>query len=93
MENVEVVLERVRTLRMNEIDGTVIGYSSMRLVPRDHATLVQYDVYAYIQFPLIVAAAQPDAPEAAKKAFIQDTWKRFNEELSTLKRIAEAPRR
>jgi len=93
VENVELVPEQFRTIRMNELDGTLIGYASLRLTPSGQATLVQYDVYAYVQSPYVDLASSLETRQAKDAEFIENSRKRFDEELSILKgMVGSGPR-
>lgn len=84
VENAEFVPERVRTLRLNELDGTLIGYATLRLSPRGQSTVVQYDVYCLMATP-------PEVTGSADWAkYLAENSRRFDEELVELKRLAEA---
>jgi len=50
-ENVELLTERRRTLRLNALDGTLVGFVTWRLTPLNDATLLEYDVYCQISTP------------------------------------------
>lgn len=83
VENAEFVPERVRTLRLNELDGTLIGYATLRLTPRGQSTVVQYDVYCLMATP-------PEVKEAADwTKYLAENSKRFDEELLALKALSE----
>lgn len=80
VEDVELVAPRLRTIRLNEPDGTLLGYASLRLTPQGTATRVRYDVYSSL--------AMPSAADAA--ALRKESVTRFDRELRALKRIVEA---
>jgi hypothetical protein len=91
--NVEIARNRTRTIRLNALDGALLGYASLRLVPRGSATLVQYDVYSAFPTPPEVADASLVVQARKAALFIANSRKRFGEELATLKAMAEARRR
>ena len=93
VENVELVSQQVRTLRLNELDGTLIGFASLRLTPHGRTTLVRYDVYVSMQEPPAVSAYPPEAQRTNEPGFIAQNRKRFDEELATLKGLAESRQR
>ncbi|MDT9597382.1 SRPBCC family protein [Sphingosinicella rhizophila] len=86
-ENVELVPQQIRTLRMNGPDGTLIGYATLRLIPHGRSTLVRYDVLAV--FPATPDLAKPDD----RARILAESSKRFDEELATLKELSEGGRR
>jgi hypothetical protein len=89
VENVEMAPGHIRTIRLTEVDGALIGYASWRLTAQGRSTLVQYDVYCFPK-----AVDTPDLPPAeiatAKRRYLEDNLKRFDEELALLKAMVEA---
>jgi hypothetical protein len=77
VENVELVTQQVRTLRMNGPDGTLAGYAILRLTPHGRSTLVRYDVFAALPVPSELA--EPDK----WTRYLAENHKRFDEELAT----------
>jgi hypothetical protein len=51
LQNVELVPQGRRTIRIENPDGRFIGYSSWILEPRGEQTIVTYDVYCLSPFP------------------------------------------
>jgi hypothetical protein len=45
VENVELIAETRRTIRLEELDGRVIGFATWELTPAEGGTVVAYDVY------------------------------------------------
>jgi hypothetical protein len=77
---VEVVPRVRRTLRLNALDGSLIGFSSWRLSGGEDTTIVDYDVYTQASLDLTVDAiatlcTQSDA--------------RFQAELEALRALVE----
>lgn len=89
VENVEVAPGHIRTIRLTETDGALIGYALWRLTAQGRSTLVQYDVYC---FPKAVDTPNlpPAEMAAAKQRYLEDNMKRFDEELAVLKAMVEA---
>jgi hypothetical protein len=79
VEDVELVPEQLRTIRLDQPDGALIGYASLKLTPRGGDTIVDYDVYT--------ALALPSAADAV--ALRKESATRFDQELRALKRIVE----
>jgi hypothetical protein len=51
LENVELVHERRRTVRIHTGEGQYVGFSSWALQDRGGETLVSYEVYCFHPFP------------------------------------------
>ncbi len=90
VENVEMVEQRRRTIRITATDGTLIGYSSWSLVPQGGKTAVRYDVYCFDAVPIEKADASPAEIAAAKKSYFDDNYRRFDAEFAVLKKLVEA---
>lgn len=77
--NAEILSNDVRTIRLNDLNGGLIGYACLRLLREGPVTRVRYDVYSWLALPTpdIIAAAQ--AENSA----------RFDRELASLKHIVE----
>ena len=86
-ENVEVVAEHRRTIRLNTADGRLIGYAVWQLTAQGTETRVQYDVYSEV--PFASDDGTPAQQEAAKAAYREANYKRFADELAALKALAE----
>ena len=80
--NVEFDPPRRRTIRLNALDGALIGFASWELRPQGEGTWVAYHVYTQ-------APAPPDQPPPAD--YRQTNRDRFQQELETLRRLVEAP--
>ena len=88
VNNVELVPEQVRTIRMTELDGTLFGYASLSLKPSGQATLVKYYVYAYVQSPSNGGVSSPNMRQGEEN-LIAENRQRFEEELISLKQMIE----
>jgi len=87
-EQIELIDGQRRTMRLNTVDGTLIGYSSWVLTPQPGATLVEYHVYSTVDL------GQPAANAAERLKLERDyrvlNQQRFLAELEALKRLVEA---
>lgn len=86
-EQVELVDGQRRTMRLNTVDGALIGYSSWVLTPQPGATLVEYHVYSSVDL------GQSAATAAERLQLERDyqvlNQRRFLAELEALKRLVE----
>lgn len=86
-EQVELIEGQRRTMRLNAVDGTLMGYSSWVLTSQPGATLVEYHVYSTVNL------GQPLTKEERLK-FERDyqttNQRRFVSELEALKRLVES---
>ncbi len=90
VENVEMILERRRTIRLNAQDGQLIGYASWEIIPQGDVTLVEYHVYSQLVLrPEPGASLTAEALEAAEADNHWSNHRRFAAELETLKRHVE----
>lgn len=80
--NVELDPPRRRTIRLNALDGALIGFASWELRPQGEGTWVAYHVYTQMPAP-------PDQPPPAD--YRQTNRDRFQQELETLRRLVEEP--
>ena len=71
-----------RTIRLNALDGALIGHASWELTPVDGGTRVAYHVYSQQQVP-------SGQPTIDRKAYLQANHTRFQEELHALKTLVE----
>ena len=88
VENVELVVDRRRTIKLYQADGALIGYATWTLDENGGKTTVGYDVYAESLIPAgsgTTADARAEAERAERKANI----KRFDAELAALKGLVE----
>lgn len=88
-ENVDVVPPRRRTVRLNTVEGKLIGYAVWQLTPQGTETRVQYDVYSAVDLPLESANATPAQIAATKKVYYDANYQRFTDELAALKKLVE----
>lgn len=91
VENVEMVPQHIRTIRLTAIDGSLIGYAAWTLMKRGRSTMVRYDVYC---FPKAVESGglSPAEIVAAKRRYLDENVRRFGKELAALKALVEAGR-
>jgi hypothetical protein len=87
VENVEIVTERRRTIRLEDTDGTLIGFAAWQLISRNDSTLVQYDVYCQLTSNLMEPSW--NGPLAAEAEHREASYRRFAEELDSLKKLVE----
>ena len=89
-ENVELVPQARRTIKLVTPDGTLLGFATWSLVEEDGRTTVTYDVYSETVLPSeesvgitqeSLAAMERDGYEANKR--------RFDAELVALKKLLE----
>ena len=88
-ENVDIVPNRRRVVRLNTLEGKLIGYASFQLTPHGAETLIQYDVYSTLEISLESADPTPEQIAATKKAYHDSNYRRFNHELAGLKKRVE----
>ena len=80
--NVEFDPPARRTIRLNALDGTLIGFATWELTPANGGTRVAYHVYSQQEAP-------PGGPAIDREAYLEDNRKRFQEELNSLKALVE----
>lgn len=80
VDNVELVPERRRTIRLNAPDGALIGFASWELTQQDAATLVEYHVYSQ-------QTLSPGQSRGAQREYQRSDFQRFQKELESLKRL------
>ena len=80
--NVEFDAPRRRTMRLNALDGALIGHASWELTLVDGGTRVAYHVYSQQTLP-------PDQPPIDREAYLQANRARFQEELNALRKLVE----
>ena len=80
--NVEFDAPRRRTMRLNALDGALIGHASWELTPIEGGTRVAYHVYSQQTLP-------PDQPPIDRAAYVQANRARFQEELNALRKLVE----
>ena len=81
--DVEFDAPRRRTIRLNALDGALIGFATWELTPAAGGTRVAYHVYTQQQVP-------PGQPPIDQEAYLQANSSRFQEELNALRRLVEA---
>jgi hypothetical protein len=92
-ENVEMVAQRRRTIRLNAPDGALIGFAMWELTPRNGATLVEYRVYSQVAIPPQNGVSMTPSELAAVQAnYYNVNYQRFDAELATLKQLVERQR-
>ena len=80
--NVEFDAPQRRTIRLNALDGALIGHASWELTPVDGGTRVAYHVYSQQEVP-------SGQPPIDREAYLQANDTRFQAELQALKRLVE----
>ena len=80
--NVEFNAPARRTIRLNALDGALIGFASWELTPANGGTRVAYHVYSQQEAP-------PGGPAIDRDAYVQANRTRFQEELIRLKQLVE----
>ena len=80
--NVEFDAPHRRTIRLNALDGALIGHASWELTPVDGGTRVAYHVYSQ-------QTAPPSQPPIDREAYVQANRTRFQEELNALRKLVE----
>ena len=80
--NVEFDAPRRRTIRLNALDGALIGHASWELTPVEGGTRVAYHVYSQ-------QTAPPGLPPIDREAYIQANRSRFQQELNALRELVE----
>lgn len=81
--NVEFAPPARRTIRLNALDGALIGFATWELTPTEDGTRVAYHVYSQQEVP-------PGAPAIDREAYVEDNRQRFQAELTSLKVLVEA---
>lgn len=88
VENVELISNRRRTIKLYQPDGTLLGYATWTLEESGGRSTVGYDVYSESLFP----PGQAATAEALAKAELlgnDANVKRFKAEFGALKRLVE----
>ena len=80
--NVEFDAPQRRTIRLNALDGSLIGHASWELTPVEGGTRVAYDVYSQQAVPA-------DQPPIDREAYVHANRNRFQEELNALRKLVE----
>ena len=80
--NVEFDAPHRRTIRLNALDGALIGHASWELTPVEGGTRVAYHVYSQ-------QTAPPGQPPIDREAYVQANRARFQEELNALRKLVE----
>jgi len=88
-ENVEVIANQRRTIRLSTEDGKFLGFAVWTLTVQGSGTLVQYEVYS--QVPLANLGDTPAQIAAAQKNYHDMNYQRFAVELTALKKRVEGP--
>ena len=82
VRNVELDPPVRRTIRLNALDGALIGFATWELTPANGGTRVAYHVYSQQEAP-------PGFPAIDREAYLEDNRRRFQEELNSLKALVE----
>lgn len=82
--NVEFDPPARRTIRLNALDGVLIGFATWELTPANGGTRVAYHVYSQQEAP-------PGSPAIDREAYVEDNRTRFQDELNALKALVEPP--
>jgi hypothetical protein len=92
-ENVELVPNRRRTIKLYDAKGTLLGFGTWTLVVSGGGTMVGYDVYSETLIPPEQAGAtSPRARAATEREALESNQKRFDSELAALKMLVEGGR-
>jgi len=91
-DNIEVLPERRRTMKLSMPDGSLMGYASWELSELDNSTLVQYHVYSEVVIPEASLTGMSEVEMATLRAGYQSSnYQRFQQELEVLKQLIENP--
>jgi len=89
-QNVEIDAPRRRAIRLNALDGALIGFAIWELNPQNGSTLVSYRVYSQIALPADAAGgATVENASAAQTNYFNSNYRRFAAELAALKLLVE----
>lgn len=93
VQNVELVPNQRRTVKLYEKGGVLIGFATFTLEASNGGTVVGYDVYTETVLPperasQLTAAAVVEMERAARES----STRRFQAELESLKRLVESRR-
>lgn len=80
--NVEFHPPARRTIRLNALDGALIGFATWELTATDGGTRVAYHVYSQQESPA-------GGPAIDREAYVEENQKRFQDELNALKALVE----
>ena len=93
VENVELVPNRRRTIKIYSPTMALVGYAAWTLAEAGGRTTVRYDVYSESLIEPAQAKSMTAAQiQEAERTVLAANQKRFDEELLELKRLAEAGR-
>ena len=93
VENVELVPDQRRTIKLYLPTGVLIGYAAWSLRASGGGTVVGYDVYSETVIdPVQAKAMTPAQIQEVERAASAANQKRFDQELLELKRLVEAGR-
>lgn len=90
VDEVELVPERRRTIRLTSLDGINWGWSTWYLEPAPGGTVAGYDVYSLMPVPLAALGGTPEAARRQAAGLQRMNQERFDAELLELKRLVEA---
>jgi hypothetical protein len=91
IENVELIPNERRTIKLYQADGTLIGFASWSLRAEGGRTVVGYDVHSETRLDSAQAKAMPPARARETERVQQaENQRRFDDELLALKRLVEA---
>ncbi len=90
VENVEVEINRRRTIKLFAPEGTLIGFAIWTLEEVAGGTVVGYDVFSETRLDRDRAAAMgAEGIREAERQATESNQKRFDDELMALKRLVE----
>jgi hypothetical protein len=89
-ENVEVVPNQRRTIKLYEPSGRLLGFAIWTLTERNGRTLVEYDVYSETLLPPELVRQSKEALAEQERQSFDSNKKRFDDELVALKRLVES---
>lgn len=89
-ENVELVPNQHRTIKIYATGGALIGYASWWLKEQGGRTVVGYDVYSETPIdPAQARASTPGKIRESERTVAATNKARFDQELAALKRLVE----
>ena len=89
-ENVEVVPNQRRTIKLYDPSGRLLGFASWTLTDRNGRTAVGYDVYSETLLAPEQARQSKEALAEQERQAYESNKKRFDAELVALKRLVES---
>lgn len=88
METVELITDKRWTVRLDDLDGTLIGYATWELPQDNGGTLLQYHTFCQLRLVKGSAVTQ-ELSGISSKGIVQDGSRRIDEEFRRLKSAVE----